>query len=69
MNKFFQFMFVPPLFLKEFRAKSREWDKQEILYQTHLVSVDAQQKKLSEKCNQFQVHYLILSSKLEEIRG
>lgn len=46
-------MFVPPL-LKEFRAKSREWDKQEILYQTHLVSLDAQQKLLSEKCNQFQ---------------
>ncbi|KAM5224091.1 deuterosome assembly protein 1 isoform 1-T1 [Hipposideros larvatus] len=40
--------------LEEFRAKSREWDKQEILYQTHLVSVDAQQKILSEKCNQFQ---------------
>ncbi|VTJ90056.1 Hypothetical predicted protein, partial [Marmota monax] len=38
----------------EFRAKSREWDKQEILYQTHLVSLDAQQKLLSEKCNQFQ---------------
>ncbi|XP_038178921.1 deuterosome assembly protein 1 isoform X2 [Arvicola amphibius] len=40
--------------LEEFRAKSREWDKQEILYQTHLVSLDAQQKLLSEKCNQFQ---------------
>uniref|UniRef100_A0A4W2FR06 Deuterosome assembly protein 1 n=2 Tax=Bos TaxID=9903 RepID=A0A4W2FR06_BOBOX len=40
--------------LEEFRAKSREWDKQEILYQTHLVSLDAQQKILSEKCNQFQ---------------
>ncbi|XP_054934671.1 deuterosome assembly protein 1 isoform X3 [Physeter macrocephalus] len=40
--------------LEEFRAKSREWDKQEILYQTHLVSLDAQQKVLSEKCNQFQ---------------
>ncbi|XP_006897242.1 PREDICTED: coiled-coil domain-containing protein 67 [Elephantulus edwardii] len=40
--------------LEEFRTKSREWDKQEILYQTHLVSLDAQQKLLSEKCNQFQ---------------
>ncbi|XP_067606790.1 deuterosome assembly protein 1 isoform X6 [Pseudorca crassidens] len=40
--------------LEEFRAKSREWDKQEILYQTHLVSLDAQQKVLSEKCNPFQ---------------
>nr|XP_034347601.1 deuterosome assembly protein 1 isoform X4 [Arvicanthis niloticus] len=40
--------------LEEFRAKSREWDKQEVLYQTHLVSLDAQQKLLSEKCNQFQ---------------
>ncbi|XP_048651741.1 deuterosome assembly protein 1 isoform X2 [Marmota marmota marmota] len=40
--------------LEEFRAKSREWDKQEILYQTHLASLDAQQKLLSEKCNQFQ---------------
>ncbi|XP_032765780.1 deuterosome assembly protein 1 isoform X4 [Rattus rattus] len=40
--------------IEEFRAKSREWDKQEILYQTHLVSLDAQQKLLSEKCNQFQ---------------
>ncbi|XP_012413616.2 deuterosome assembly protein 1 [Trichechus manatus latirostris] len=46
--------------LEEFRAKSREWDKQEILYQTHLVSLDAQQKLLSEKCNQFQVHYLTI---------
>uniref|UniRef100_A0A8D1KZ18 Deuterosome assembly protein 1 n=1 Tax=Sus scrofa TaxID=9823 RepID=A0A8D1KZ18_PIG len=35
-------------------TNSFEWDKQEILYQTHLVSVDAQQKLLSEKCNQFQ---------------
>nr|KAF6342739.1 deuterosome assembly protein 1 [Pipistrellus kuhlii] len=40
--------------LEEFRTKSREWDKQEILYQSHLVSLDAQQKILSEKCNQFQ---------------
>ncbi|XP_021063613.1 deuterosome assembly protein 1 isoform X2 [Mus pahari] len=40
--------------LEEFRAKSREWDKKEILYQTHLVSLDAQQKLLSEKCSQFQ---------------
>ncbi|XP_021521308.1 deuterosome assembly protein 1 isoform X5 [Aotus nancymaae] len=40
--------------LEEFRAKSREWDKQEILYQPHLISLDAQQKLLSEKCNQFQ---------------
>ncbi|XP_014640732.1 PREDICTED: deuterosome protein 1 [Ceratotherium simum simum] len=40
--------------LEEFRTKSREWDKQEILYQTHLVSLDAQQKLLSEKCDQFQ---------------
>ncbi|XP_039703602.1 deuterosome assembly protein 1 [Pteropus medius] len=40
--------------LEEFRAKSREWDKQEILYQTHLVSLDAQHKILSEKCSQFQ---------------
>ncbi|KAL1782212.1 deuterosome protein 1 isoform X1 [Sigmodon hispidus] len=40
--------------LEEFRAKSREWDKQETLYQSHLVSLDAQQKLLSEKCNQFQ---------------
>ncbi|XP_029414539.1 deuterosome assembly protein 1 isoform X2 [Nannospalax galili] len=40
--------------LEEFRAKSREWDKQELLYQTHLVSLDAQQKLLSEKCSQFQ---------------
>ncbi|KAK2490361.1 hypothetical protein MC885_015576 [Smutsia gigantea] len=40
--------------LEEFRANSREWDKQEILYQTHLVSLDAQQKLLSEKCKQFQ---------------
>ncbi|XP_010632000.1 deuterosome assembly protein 1 isoform X7 [Fukomys damarensis] len=40
--------------LEGFRSKSREWDKQEILYQTHLVSLDAQQKLLSEKYNQFQ---------------
>lgn len=58
-----------PPFLKEFRAKSREWDKQEILYQTHLVSLDAQQKILSEKYNQFQVNYLILSSNSEELEA
>lgn len=40
---------------QEFRAKSREWDKQETLYQNHLVSLDAQRKLLSEKCNLFQV--------------
>ncbi|XP_072849677.2 deuterosome assembly protein 1 isoform X1 [Pogona vitticeps] len=40
--------------LEEFRAKSREWDKQETRYQNHLVSLDAQQKLLSEKCNLFQ---------------
>lgn len=40
--------------LEEFRAKSREWDKQETLYQNHLVSLDTQQKLLSEKCNLFQ---------------
>ncbi|XP_033002014.1 deuterosome assembly protein 1 isoform X2 [Lacerta agilis] len=39
---------------QEFRAKSREWDKQETLYQNHLVSLDAQRKLLSEKCNLFQ---------------
>nr|XP_016848175.1 PREDICTED: deuterosome protein 1 [Anolis carolinensis] len=52
--------------LEEFRAKSREWDKQEMLYQNHLVSLDAQRKLLSEKCNllqrqtqnyQIQIHY------------
>ncbi|XP_061484833.1 deuterosome assembly protein 1 isoform X4 [Rhineura floridana] len=40
--------------LEEFRAKSREWDKQETLYQNHLVSLDAQRKVLTEKCNLFQ---------------
>ncbi|XP_039194063.1 deuterosome assembly protein 1 isoform X4 [Crotalus tigris] len=40
--------------LEEFRAKSSEWDKQETLYQNHLVSLDAQRKLLSEKCNLFQ---------------
>ncbi|KAM3836764.1 deuterosome assembly protein 1 [Vipera latastei] len=40
--------------LEEFRAKSREWDKQETLYQNHLVSLDTQRKLLSEKCNLFQ---------------
>jgi hypothetical protein len=59
---------LSPHFSKEFRAKSREWDKQEILYQTHLVSLDAQQK-LSEKGNQFQVNYLTLFSKLEKIEA
>ncbi|KAM8817996.1 deuterosome assembly protein 1 [Rhynchonycteris naso] len=50
--------------LEEFRAKSREWDKQEILYQTHLVSLDAQQKLLSEKCNQFQKQAQIYQTQL-----
>ncbi|XP_054830321.1 deuterosome assembly protein 1 [Eublepharis macularius] len=40
--------------LEEFKAKSREWDKQETQYQNHLVSLDAQRKLLSEKCNLFQ---------------
>ncbi|XP_060090928.1 deuterosome assembly protein 1 isoform X1 [Heteronotia binoei] len=40
--------------LEEFKAKSKEWDKQETLYQNHLVSLDAQQKLLSEKCSLFQ---------------
>ncbi|XP_059577276.1 deuterosome assembly protein 1 isoform X2 [Alligator mississippiensis] len=40
--------------LEEFKAKSREWDKKETLFQNHLVSLDAQQKLLSEKCNLFQ---------------
>ncbi|XP_066109782.1 deuterosome assembly protein 1 isoform X3 [Saccopteryx bilineata] len=50
--------------LEEFRAKSREWDKQEILYQTHLVSLDAQQKLLSEKYNQFQKQAQIYQTQL-----
>ncbi|XP_067423483.1 deuterosome assembly protein 1 [Emydura macquarii macquarii] len=40
--------------LEEFKAKSREWDKKETLYQNHLVSLDVQRKLLSEKCNLFQ---------------
>ncbi|XP_025038725.2 deuterosome assembly protein 1 isoform X2 [Pelodiscus sinensis] len=40
--------------LEEFEQKSREWDEKEILYQNHLVSLDAQQKLLSEKYNLFQ---------------
>ncbi|XP_073925043.1 deuterosome assembly protein 1 isoform X4 [Castor canadensis] len=55
--------------LEEFRAKSREWDKQEILYQTHLVSLDAQQKLLSEKCNQFQAMEAGLSEVKNELQS
>ncbi|XP_077197550.1 deuterosome assembly protein 1 isoform X3 [Paroedura picta] len=40
--------------LEEFKTKSKEWDKQETLYQDHLVSLDAQRKLLSEKCSLFQ---------------
>uniref|UniRef100_A0ACB8FFX4 Uncharacterized protein n=1 Tax=Sphaerodactylus townsendi TaxID=933632 RepID=A0ACB8FFX4_9SAUR len=40
--------------LQEFKAKSKEWDKQETLYQNRLVSLDAQRKSLSEKCTLFQ---------------
>ncbi|XP_039377891.1 deuterosome assembly protein 1 isoform X4 [Mauremys reevesii] len=40
--------------LEEFEAKSREWDQKETLYQNHLISLDAQRKLLSEKCNLFQ---------------
>ncbi|XP_040591195.1 deuterosome assembly protein 1 isoform X3 [Mesocricetus auratus] len=54
---------------KEFRTKSREWDKQEILYQTHLVSLDAQQKLLSEKCNQFQAMEAGLSEVKNELQS
>ncbi|XP_074840135.1 deuterosome assembly protein 1 [Carettochelys insculpta] len=41
--------------LEEFKTKSREWDQKETLYQNHLISLDAQQKLLSEKCNLFQI--------------
>uniref|UniRef100_A0A8C4VP27 Deuterosome assembly protein 1 n=1 Tax=Gopherus evgoodei TaxID=1825980 RepID=A0A8C4VP27_9SAUR len=41
-------------FFQEFEAKSREWDQKETLYQNHLISLDAQRKLLSEKCNLFQ---------------
>ncbi|XP_013367505.1 PREDICTED: deuterosome protein 1 isoform X6 [Chinchilla lanigera] len=54
--------------LEEFRAKSSEWDKQEILYQTHLVSLDAQQKLLSEKYNQFQAMEAGLSEVKNELQ-
>ncbi|EMP26653.1 Coiled-coil domain-containing protein 67 [Chelonia mydas] len=40
--------------LEEFKAKSKEWDQKETLYQNHLISLDAQRKLLSEKCNLFQ---------------
>ncbi|XP_074717151.1 deuterosome assembly protein 1 [Strix uralensis] len=40
--------------LKEFKAKSREWDKNGTICQNYLVYLDAQQKLLSEKCNLFQ---------------
>uniref|UniRef100_A0A8C8AHY9 Deuterosome assembly protein 1 n=1 Tax=Otus sunia TaxID=257818 RepID=A0A8C8AHY9_9STRI len=40
--------------LKEFKAKSREWDKKGTICQNYLVDLDAQQKLLSEKCNLFQ---------------
>nr|XP_056714640.1 LOW QUALITY PROTEIN: deuterosome assembly protein 1 [Euleptes europaea] len=40
--------------LEEFKAKSKEWDKQETLYQNRLVSLDAQGKLLTEKCSLFQ---------------
>ncbi|XP_042312931.1 deuterosome assembly protein 1 [Sceloporus undulatus] len=49
--------------LEEFRAKSREWDKQETLYQNHLISLDAQRKLLSEKCNLLQVLLFLFSKK------
>ncbi|XP_070313234.1 deuterosome assembly protein 1 isoform X4 [Odocoileus virginianus] len=55
--------------LEEFRAKSREWDKQEILHQTHLVSLDAQQKILSEKCHQFQAMEAGLSEVKSELQS
>ncbi|XP_073071983.1 deuterosome assembly protein 1 isoform X10 [Manis javanica] len=55
--------------LEEFRVNSREWDKQEILYQTHLVSSDAQQKLLSEKCKQFQAMEAGLSEVKSELQS
>ncbi|XP_063996583.1 deuterosome assembly protein 1 [Pogoniulus pusillus] len=40
--------------LEEFKAKSREWDKNETIYQNYCIYLDTQQKLLSEKCNEFQ---------------
>nr|XP_033804509.1 deuterosome assembly protein 1 isoform X2 [Geotrypetes seraphini]XP_033804510.1 deuterosome assembly protein 1 isoform X2 [Geotrypetes seraphini]XP_033804511.1 deuterosome assembly protein 1 isoform X2 [Geotrypetes seraphini] len=40
--------------LKEFKAKSKEWEKQRILYQNQLGTLDHQRKSLAEKCKLFQ---------------
>ncbi|XP_030056041.1 deuterosome assembly protein 1 isoform X2 [Microcaecilia unicolor] len=40
--------------LEEFKTKSKEWEKQRILYQHQLGTLDRQRKSLAEKCKLFQ---------------
>ncbi|XP_075448638.1 deuterosome assembly protein 1 isoform X4 [Ascaphus truei] len=40
--------------LEELKARSKEWEKQRMLYQNHLQSLNEQRKSLTEKCELFQ---------------
>uniref|UniRef100_H3A1G8 Deuterosome assembly protein 1 n=1 Tax=Latimeria chalumnae TaxID=7897 RepID=H3A1G8_LATCH len=42
--------------LQEFKDKSKEWDKQRLLYQSQLASLEAHRKALTQKCESFQQH-------------
>ncbi|OCT96196.1 deuterosome assembly protein 1 [Xenopus laevis] len=50
--------------LEEFKARSKEWDKQRALYQDHLRSMDEQRKSLAEKCQLFQKESLSYQEQL-----
>ncbi|XP_053312511.1 deuterosome assembly protein 1 [Spea bombifrons] len=40
--------------LEEFKVRSKEWEKQRLMYQNHLKSLSEQRKSLTEKCELFQ---------------
>ncbi|KAM8975364.1 deuterosome assembly protein 1 [Pelodytes ibericus] len=40
--------------LEEFKVRSKEWEKQSMMYQNHLKSLSEQKKSLTDKCELFQ---------------
>ncbi|XP_030056044.1 deuterosome assembly protein 1 isoform X5 [Microcaecilia unicolor] len=55
--------------LEEFKTKSKEWEKQRILYQHQLGTLDRQRKSLAEKCKLFQNLELELSEVKTELQS
>nr|F7DP49.2 RecName: Full=Deuterosome assembly protein 1; AltName: Full=Coiled-coil domain-containing protein 67 [Xenopus tropicalis] len=50
--------------IEEFKARSREWEKQRVFYQDQLKSLDEQRKTLAEKCQLFQKESLSYQEQL-----